>query len=201
MNIHSYFVEALYKITTGSRKVRDILTPVGALFFGSLITFLILASIYVDKILRFPRLLSASMNTFVAMPFFACGLFLSGWSLYFFFMAKGTPVPFNPPPRLISDGPYAWVRNPMMSGLFSLLFGMGFWLNSLSLVSIFTPLFIFCMTFELKFIEEPELEKRLGNDYIEYRKMVPMFIPEGRKDFISGTGKPISRPDKNRHRE
>lgn len=33
---------------------------------------------------------------------------------------------------------------------------------------------------ELKNIEEPELIKRLGEDYIEYRKQTPMFIPGSR---------------------
>jgi protein-S-isoprenylcysteine O-methyltransferase Ste14 len=30
---------------------------------------------------------------------------------------------------------------------------------------------------ELKAVEERELEKRLGKDYVEYKKRVPMFIP------------------------
>jgi len=30
---------------------------------------------------------------------------------------------------------------------------------------------------ELKAIEEPELEKRLGKKYLEYKKKMPMFIP------------------------
>jgi protein-S-isoprenylcysteine O-methyltransferase Ste14 len=31
---------------------------------------------------------------------------------------------------------------------------------------------------EIKYIEEPELEKRLGKDYIEYKKRVPRFFPK-----------------------
>ncbi len=27
-------------------------------------------------------------------------------------------------------------------------------------------------------IEEPELEKRFGKEYLEYKKRVPMFIPK-----------------------
>jgi len=30
---------------------------------------------------------------------------------------------------------------------------------------------------ELKVIEGPGLEKRLGKEYLEYKKRVPMFIP------------------------
>jgi protein-S-isoprenylcysteine O-methyltransferase Ste14 len=49
---------------------------------------------------------------------------------------------------------------------------------NLSAVSfIFTPLFILINVWELKAIEEPELLKRLGQDYIEYRKRTPMFFP------------------------
>lgn len=31
---------------------------------------------------------------------------------------------------------------------------------------------------ELKKIEEPELAKRLGKEYLEYKKVTPMFIPK-----------------------
>lgn len=65
----------------------------------------------------------------------------------------------------------------MMTGLFMQFFGIGIVLGSLSLVFIFTPLFIAINVFELKKIEEPELEKRLGEAYVKYKKEVPMFFP------------------------
>jgi protein-S-isoprenylcysteine O-methyltransferase Ste14 len=58
-----------------------------------------------------------------------------------------------------------------------LLFGFGALLGSVSLLVVFTPLFIFINVWELKTIEEPELVKRLGQDYVEYRKRTPMFFP------------------------
>jgi protein-S-isoprenylcysteine O-methyltransferase Ste14 len=30
----------------------------------------------------------------------------------------------------------------------------------------------------LKLIEEPELERRFGASYIEYKRQVPMFVPK-----------------------
>jgi len=57
------------------------------------------------------------------------------------------------------------------------MFGIGFWIGSFSLILVFTPLFILVNTLELKIIEEPELERRLGREYIEYKKKTPMFIP------------------------
>lgn len=44
-------------------------------------------------------------------------------------------------------------------------------------VLVFVPLFILVNDWELKAIEEPELLKRLGDEYAEYRRRTPMFIP------------------------
>jgi protein-S-isoprenylcysteine O-methyltransferase Ste14 len=104
------------------------------------------------------------------------------WSILHFIKIKGTPVPFNPPPKLVNTGPYFYVRNPMLSGVFILMFGFGILFNSISLAFIFTPLFILFNYVELKAIEEPELEKRLGKDYLEYKKNVPMFFPRFKKN-------------------
>ena len=65
----------------------------------------------------------------------------------------------------------------MLSGVFLMLFGIGFLFQLLSLVIIYTPLFMVLTFLEFKVIEEPELEKRLGAAYVEYRKKVPMFFP------------------------
>jgi protein-S-isoprenylcysteine O-methyltransferase Ste14 len=51
------------------------------------------------------------------------------------------------------------------------------------IVFIFTPLFIAFNVWELKAIEEPELEKRLGTEYLEYKKRTPMFLPDLIKIF------------------
>jgi len=68
----------------------------------------------------------------------------------------------------------------MLTGVFLFLFGIGFIVNSVSLVFFFTPLYVLINVWELKKIEEPELIKRLGTEYIEYRRQTPMFIPGGR---------------------
>jgi protein-S-isoprenylcysteine O-methyltransferase Ste14 len=70
---------------------------------------------------------------------------------------KGTPAPFNLPPELVTAGPHAYMRNPMLSGIFILLFGLGFAFRLISLIFICTPLFILINVMELKAIEESEL--------------------------------------------
>jgi len=44
-------------------------------------------------------------------------------------------------------------------------------------VVVFTPLYILINVWELKQIEEPELVKRFGDEYIDYRSRTPMFFP------------------------
>ncbi len=107
----------------------------------------------------------------------AIGVAITAWSALHFLRVRGTPVPFNPPPKLVKTGPYRYARNPMLTGVFLFLFGLGFGFDSASLVCFFTPLYILVNVWELKEIEEPELVGRLGDEYVEYRRHTPMFIP------------------------
>jgi protein-S-isoprenylcysteine O-methyltransferase Ste14 len=177
VSLRERLIGIFYRAATGSRKTRNLLTPAGIVFFFGFIALFIFAALQVDKFLDFPKLLPTSLNIIVSAPILAIGLFLMAWSVLHFVRVKGTPVPFNPPPKLVTTGPYAHVRNPMLTGVFVLLFGLGVLLRSISLVSIFTPLFILLNVGELKAVEERELERRLGKDYVEYKKRVPVFIP------------------------
>jgi protein-S-isoprenylcysteine O-methyltransferase Ste14 len=65
----------------------------------------------------------------------------------------------------------------MLLGWIIMLFGVGILLNSISLILIFTPIFILLNILYLKAIEEKEMEKKFGEEYLKYKKSVPMFIP------------------------
>ena len=184
MTIRSKWVEILYLVATGSKKIRNFFTPIGAFFYGLLIFSFIIVALEVDRLLGIKDIFPRPLSIMLALPVFAFALFLLGWSVLYFFRAKGTPVPFNPPPQLVTAGPYAYVRNPMLTGIFALLFGFGALFGSVSLLVVFTPLFILINVWELKIIEEPELIKRLGEDYIEYRKRTPMFFPRFRRRMM-----------------
>lgn len=177
MNLAEKLIGMFYRAATSSKKIRTLLTPAGAVFFFAIMALFLFAALQVDKLFGFPQLLPLPLSIIVSVPFLAIGLFLVLWSILHFVKVKGTPVPFNPPPILVTTGPYAHVRNPMLTGLFVLLFGLGVLFRSISFVSIFTPLFILLNVLELKEIEELELEKRLGREYVEYKKRVPMFVP------------------------
>jgi protein-S-isoprenylcysteine O-methyltransferase Ste14 len=65
----------------------------------------------------------------------------------------------------------------MLTGVFAVMFGIGFLLHSVSMIIIWMPAFVIFNVLEVKFIEEPELERRFGESYNEYRRQVPMFGP------------------------
>ena len=177
MSLRDKMVETMYKAATSSLRTRILLTPLGPIVFSVLIWLFIVMFLQVDKVLGFPKLFSPFLSLIISIPIMVVGLFFWTWSFVHFIRAKGTPVPFNPPPILVATGPYVYVRNPMVIGLSIVLLGFSILLRSITLTFIFTPLFVLLNAWELKAIEEPELEKRLGKEYIEYKKKVPMFIP------------------------
>jgi len=174
-------IDLFYKGATSSKKVRRILTSFGVVFFLGIV-FMIYLSFQMDRLLGFPKLIPGRCGLLISLPVLITGFCLWLWSVWKFMRAKGTPVPFNPPPALVVDGPYAYMRNPMMLGVFMLLIGIGIFSGSLSLTVIFVPAFILIVILEIKYIEEPELEKRLGEEYLEYRKNTPMMIPKIKKN-------------------
>jgi protein-S-isoprenylcysteine O-methyltransferase Ste14 len=177
MGFRENWINFLHKAATGTKKSRTLLTPIGVMIFGLFTALFVAAAMMFDRLLDLPPLLPEGARLAVSIPVAVIGVAVTAWSAFHFLKVKGTPVPFNPPPKVVKTGPYRYARNPMLSGVFLLLFGIGFGINSVSLVFFFTPLFVWFNVWELKNIEEPELVERLGDEYIEYRKQTPMFIP------------------------
>lgn len=89
---------------------------------------------------------------------------------------KGTLAPWTPTQKLVVEGPYRYVRNPMISGVLCVLFAESWLLKSAFIFA--WALFFFTINF-IYFIvkEEPDLVKRFGVDYEKYKKNVPRWIP------------------------
>jgi protein-S-isoprenylcysteine O-methyltransferase Ste14 len=170
-------VDFIYRIATGRMRLRMLLAPVFAAFFLRILGMVILLSLTADALFNLPRPLQPPWDEVVALPLLAAGVLLWLWSAYHFAKAKGTPVPVNPPAKLVDTGPYAYVRNPMLSGVFLTLFAVALLIGSPSLLYVFTPIFIGLSILGFKLIEEPELEKRLGKSYLDYKGRTPLLIP------------------------
>ena len=177
MSLTDRWAEFIYRIATTKNKLKIIITPIGIIFWFSLSVVFVLASLWLDKLLPVHLLISPPINLFLSVPLLVIGSSLSLWTVYNFFRARGSPVPLNPPKELVTTGLYSRVRNPMLLGWFILLFGLGILLNSISLVFIFTPLFILINVLYVKTVEEKEMERKFGQQYLKYKESVPMFIP------------------------
>lgn len=77
---------------------------------------------------------------------------------------------------LMTDGVYARVRHPQYTGLFLIVFGEGIvhWPTIVSVAAF--PIIVFAYTM-LARKEERQMLKKFGDEYREYQRRVPMFIP------------------------
>jgi protein-S-isoprenylcysteine O-methyltransferase Ste14 len=177
MNLRERWVNYLYRAATGSQKYRPIRTSIGLTIFGLFTALFILFAIISDRVLNLSWPFPDKLTQITAYILLIIGAGLIVWTGFLFRKERGTPVPVNPPRELIVDGPYKLTRNPMLTGVFLAMIGLGLLIHSLSLVFVFTPLYALAHAWELKQIEEPELTKRFGDEFISYRERTPMFFP------------------------
>ncbi len=91
-------------------------------------------------------------------------------------IGRGTLAPWNPPQHLVVVGPYRHVRNPMISGVLSVLLAEALFFGSFPLLGLFAFGFILNAIY-FPLVEEPGLEKRFGEEYVRYKQHVPRWIP------------------------
>ena len=89
---------------------------------------------------------------------------------------QGTLAPWDPPRELVVHGPYRYVRNPMISGVVLVLFGESLLLLSLP-HAVWAACFLTINLIYIPLIEEPQLQGRFGESYIEYCRHVPRVLP------------------------
>ncbi len=105
------------------------------------------------------------------------GIILMGWSISIqYTLGKGTPFPKFATQRLITTGPYAYTRNPMTLGAFLLCLGIAMGMGSMPVILLVLIIFSALLTFIYRH-ETRELTERFGEEYLEYRKRTPFFIP------------------------
>src|SRR5258707_245666 len=89
---------------------------------------------------------------------------------------KGTPLPLDPTKKLVVEGPYRIVRNPMYWSAASVMLGEAAVFHSTALADLVLVFFVGVIFFVL-FIEEPALKQKFGAEYEEYCQRVPRWIP------------------------
>ncbi len=132
-------------------------------------------------ILYFSKFRLINFSQPVALVFmiilFLCGFYLMISTMRLFAAVKhGSPAPWNPVDRLIVTGPYAYVRNPMLGGVFLTLGGECLLFQGWALFGYFV-FFVVVNAIYFPFREEKELSQRYGKAYDVYKANVPRFIP------------------------
>ena len=110
----------------------------------------------------------------VAILFAALGAWMRTWGSAY----VGASIVNSPSMHgvaMLADGPYRRTRNPLYLG--TLLHTVGVALLMAPAGAIFTIAAIWILQVRLALAEEPFLEARFGQAYLQYRDRVPQFLP------------------------
>jgi protein-S-isoprenylcysteine O-methyltransferase Ste14 len=108
------------------------------------------------------------------------GLFLVAWTIRLFVtVGRGTLAPWDPTSKLVVRGPYRHMRNPMITGVGTILAGEALLFRSWG-IAIELAIFALVNAIYFPLVEEPGLRRRFGTEYEEYCARVPRWLPRVR---------------------
>lgn len=97
----------------------------------------------------------------------------------------GTPFPFDPPRRLVTTGPYAYVRNPMQVSGVLLLLVLGAALGNAWVAGAGAMAHLFSAGLA-GWDEDGDLRERFGDGWLAYRRAVRPWVPRLRPRALPG---------------
>ena len=121
--------------------------------------------------------LAHSALAMIVLHIITNGLMLFG----FYLLYKGWMLIYKSEgDRLVTESVYSYVRHPQYDGIF--LITISFLLQWPSLTTlIMWPILLFAY-YKLATREEKEIERQFGQEFQEYRRNVPAFLPQFRKE-------------------
>lgn len=99
-------------------------------------------------------------------------------------LGLGTPLPLDAPRRLVVEGPYAFVRNPMAVAGLGQGIAVAVYTSSL-LVLAYVLLGTLVWQYVVRPLEEEDLRSHFGDPYEQYQREVRCWLPV-RRPFIPG---------------
>jgi protein-S-isoprenylcysteine O-methyltransferase Ste14 len=119
----------------------------------------------------------AALPVLLGLALVAGGIALWVWTVRLFDrIGKGTLAPWDATRHLVIEGPYAHVRNPMITAVLAVLLGEAVLLGSPGLL-IWSAIFFAINWVYFVLVEEPGLVRRFSDEYRAYRLDVPRWIP------------------------
>jgi protein-S-isoprenylcysteine O-methyltransferase Ste14 len=81
-------------------------------------------------------------------------------------------------PEVVVAGPYAYTRNPLYIGNIMMYTGVGIMANALAPWLVIVTFIYFAVQYSMIVsLEEEFLEKEFGDEYLQFKKVVPRFFP------------------------
>lgn len=135
------------------------------------------------------RQIRFSILSIIGIILILVGLFLLIWIIKLFTQTgKGTLAPWSPTKNMVTTGVYGYVRNPMILAVCITLIGESLLFKSIN-IGMEAVVFFLVNTIYFTKVEEPGLVKRFGDEYREYKKNVPRWIPRKSKWKPESTSK------------
>jgi protein-S-isoprenylcysteine O-methyltransferase Ste14 len=139
--------------------------------------FVVLGARWIDRGLALAKLAGGPLVDVVAVLILVPGLLLVEWTVALqFCLGLGTPLPVVATRCLVTSGPYRYSRNPMATGTTMVYLGVAMWVGSLSALALAT-IYPIVITVYTKVVEEKELERRFGAEYLAYKRETPFLLP------------------------
>ena len=98
-------------------------------------------------------------------------------SLYLFFKKRTTPNPMKPEftTGIVTNGFYKMSRNPMYLGMLTILIGFAVYLGNLTSFLVLPAFYLVITEMQIK-PEEQMLEKKFGEEYLDYKSKVRRWL-------------------------
>lgn len=130
------------------------------------------AGLLLDRSLPVPRLHARPLG----VPLVLGGALLAGWAIATMRSARTTISPYEPSTELVTEGPFRFSRNPIYLGGTLIYAGLALLLDRVGPVLLLPGLLA---TIGSGVIEREErfLERRFGDRYRDYQRVVPRWLP------------------------
>ncbi len=115
------------------------------------------------------------VTKFIGIIFLVGAIFFLIKSLGQFFKSKNTLVTFKPASSLQTNGIYNITRNPMYLGLALVYLGLSFLIGNWWNIILLPILILFVQEYIIK-REEKYLERRFGQEYLDYKHKVGRWL-------------------------
>ena len=168
-------------------RLRFLIPYILIFFFVPILTFII--GNWVDQFFQLPSFPPFPFNVFFGVGIMLLGVAIgikatrqlrfAGMGLPWGALDEKAKTKF-----LVTNGIYSYTRNPIVLGYMLLPLGMGLLFRSLGMTILFPALILIIMIIRIKKWEEPDLEKRFGAKYLEYKHKTPFLLPRVRPVLV-----------------